>query len=91
VNGFGLTHDETEREVRSIERAMVFLPDGPRVYAVWRNLVATRSVSGKQVHDARLVAAMMVHGVTRLLTLNTADFKRYPEITAVHPRAVGVL
>jgi hypothetical protein len=32
---------------------------------------------------------MMVHGVTHLLTLNTADFTRYPEITAVHPRALA--
>jgi predicted nucleic acid-binding protein len=67
---------------------MVLLPDGPPVYAAWRDLVAAHSVSGKQVHDARLVAAMMVHGVTHLLTLNTADFTRYREITAVHPRAL---
>ena len=78
-NGFGLSHKEKE---------MVLLPDGPRVYALWRDLVATRFVSGKQVHDARLAAAMIVHGVTNLLTLNVADFKRYPEITAVHPRQI---
>jgi predicted nucleic acid-binding protein len=87
-NGFGLSPGETERQVQSIERGMVLLPDGPMVYAAWRNLVAAHSVSGKQVHDARLVAAMIVHGLTHLLTLNTADFTRYPEITAVHPRAL---
>ena len=88
ANGLGLSPQETRREVRSIERAMVLLPDGPTVYAAWRDLVATHSVSGRQVHDARLVAAMMVHGVTHLLTLNTADFERYPEITPIHPRSV---
>ena len=44
-------------------------------------------VSGVQVHDARLVAAMVSHGVRHILTFNTADFNRYaPEgIIAVDP------
>jgi hypothetical protein len=41
------------------------------------------------VHDARLVAAMRVDGLSRLLTLNVADFNRFPEILAVHPRDVA--
>ena len=43
-------------------------------------------VMGVQVHDARLVATMIAHRITHLLTLNDQDFARYPEITAVHPR-----
>jgi predicted nucleic acid-binding protein len=31
---------------------------------------------GVQVHDARIVAVMNVHGVTHLLTLNGGDFSR---------------
>jgi predicted nucleic acid-binding protein len=42
-------------------------------------------VSGVQVHDARLVAAMRVHGVRRILTFNTKDFARFDDIEAVHP------
>ena len=34
-------------------------------------------VVGSKVHDARLVAAMNVHGVRRILTFNTDDFTRY--------------
>ena len=45
-------------------------------------------VIGVNVHDARLVAAMLVHGLTHILTFNTTDFARYTEITAVHPTAV---
>lgn len=33
---------------------------------------------GVKAPDARLVAVMNVHGVDYLLTLNTADFSRYP-------------
>ena len=41
------------------------------------------------MHDARLVATMLVHGVTDLLTLNDRDFSRYVGIRAVHPRDVA--
>jgi predicted nucleic acid-binding protein len=39
-----------------------------------------------QVHDARLVAVMEVHGLTHLLTFDTPDFHRFAGITAVHPQ-----
>jgi len=42
-------------------------------------------VSGKKVHDARLVATMNVHHVSRILTFNTGDFSRYPGLTAIDP------
>ena len=50
------------------------LEDGLPVYREWLTLVQTQSVSGVQVHDAYLAAAMRVHGVTHLLTFNTTDF-----------------
>jgi len=54
-------------------------------YSIWRSLVVAHSVMGKQVHDARLVALMQSHGITHILTLNGADFARYPGITIVDP------
>lgn len=89
VNGCGMNVSDAKREVALLEREFTFLPDNEKVHTEWRRLVETYSVSGKQVHDARLVAAMLVHGVTHLLTLNVADFARYSEITAVHPRALA--
>jgi predicted nucleic acid-binding protein len=38
-----------------------------------------------QVHDARLAASMMVHGVRRILTFNARDFTRFTAIEAVDP------
>jgi predicted nucleic acid-binding protein len=84
-NGFGLTVTDVDREIRVIEKGMVLLPDSEAVYHEWRRLVVAHAVSGVKVHDARLAAAMRVHGVTHLLTLNVDDFKRYTHITAVHP------
>ena len=41
------------------------------------------------VHDARLVAAMIVHGIPNLLTFNLPDFKRFTEITVISPEEVS--
>ena len=68
---------------------MVLLPDNEAIYHQWRQLVVTYAVTGVKVHDARLAAAMRVHGVTHLLTLNTSDFERYPGISAVHPGSLA--
>lgn len=87
--GFGLTPAEAEREVKVIEAGMVLLPDSEAVYREWRRLVVVHSVSGVQVHDARLIAAMNVHGITNLLTLNIADFKRFSGVAAIHPGSLA--
>ena len=89
-NGFGLTPAETDRLLQRTERLFPLLPDLPALYAEWRRLVVTYGVSGVQVHDARLVAAILSHGATHILTFNTADFARYaPEgIVAVDPETV---
>jgi predicted nucleic acid-binding protein len=87
-NGLGLSIAETERRAKVIEREALLLPDNGRVHAEWRRLVVDFGVSGSQAHDARLVAAMLAHGVPQLLTLNDRDFKRYSDITALHPRDI---
>jgi len=43
---------------------------------------------GKNGHDARLVAAMTVHGLTHLLSFNAQDFRQYRAITVVTPADV---
>lgn len=87
-NGFGLTVADAEREVRAIETGMNFLPDNEAVYREWRKIIVEQSVLGVQVHDARLAAAMYVHGVSHILTLNVADFGRFDGVTAVHPNSI---
>jgi predicted nucleic acid-binding protein len=84
-NGFGLTIEETERNAQEIERSFVFLADNEAVYREWRRIVVQHRVSGVQVYDARLAAAMYVHGITCILTFNGSDFGRFEGLTAIHP------
>ena len=86
-NGLGLEPADADRLLRLVERLFPVLPDVPAVYPQWRQLVVAFGVSGVQVHDARLVAAMRVHSMTHILTFNVADFVRYATlgIVAVDP------
>ena len=45
-------------------------------------------VSGKNTHDARLVATMKLHGINKILTFNIHDFARFEGIEAIHPQTV---
>ncbi len=57
----------------------------PGVAAAWEALVVRHGISGKQAHDAHLVAIMQVYEVTDILTFNGSDFRRYPGIQVLDP------
>ncbi len=87
-NGLGWSVARTREEFGSLRQRFKLLPDSPALFDTWLELVTTHDVKGKQVHDARLVAAMQTHDLTNLLTLNVKDFERYP-VTPVHPNNVS--
>lgn len=88
ANGLGWTAAEATTELASIRSGFTLLDDTPAVLPEWERLVAAYGVLGKKAHDARLVAAMHVHAVTRLLTFNDQDFRRYRGITVWTPADV---
>ncbi len=60
-----------------MEKTYEVLGDGPHVMGALAELCREIPVSGKQVHDANIVATMLAHGERRLLTFNIRDFRRY--------------
>lgn len=88
-NGYGLSPQETDRLAKTFEEKLRLLPDSIAIHEEWRRTLVSHSVSGVQVHDARLVASMRVYSVKRILTFNDKDFARYTDIEAVHPRTVS--
>jgi len=85
-NGLGFTTAQALSEIRAVEHFFALLPEVP-LQKEWERLITAHNVSGKNVHDARLVAAMMVHGIDAILTFNVQDFARYP-ISVLDPRDV---
>ena len=59
--------------------------DGPSVTEQLLGLLVSVPIGGKQIHDANIVATMLVHGVKRLLTHNVADFRRFAPWIEVIP------
>lgn len=88
-NGLGLPSETAHSKLREFESMWVLMPDSSAVYTKWRELVREFKVLGKSAHDARLVAAMMVHGVGTILTFNVDDFRRFPGLSVMEPSAVA--
>jgi predicted nucleic acid-binding protein len=84
-NGLGKSVAATDRYLRFIESFLAVLPETPDLFTKWRELVVTHEVFGTKVYDARLVAAMNLHRVSRILTFNAQDFTRYKSIEAINP------
>lgn len=88
-NGLGFTPERTKAEVDRLKRLFIFIPDTPAIFPEWERLVTTYEVKGTKVHDTRLVAFMLVHRLSQILTFNVKDFRRFsPEITPVSPKEI---
>ncbi|MBD2771915.1 type II toxin-antitoxin system VapC family toxin [Iningainema tapete] len=91
TNGLGLTLTEASQELSILKDLFQLKPDISTIFVGWEQLVAKHQVMGKPAHDTRLVAAMIAHKLSHLLTFNTNDFKRFSEITVVDPRSISSL
>lgn len=87
-NGLGLSLAQTQAEIARVKSFFRLLDDLASIFPEWERLVAQHAVLGKNAYDARIAAAMNVHQVTTLLTVNKADFKRFQNITALEPKEV---
>lgn len=89
ANGLDMTTSATATAVNEFVSTFGVLRDERGVFHRWQDLVTTHDVKGKLAHDARLVAAMLRHGVTKLLTFNVADFARFTGIEVFTPGEIA--
>jgi predicted nucleic acid-binding protein len=78
----GLPPDDPARSaalhnVRKFVEAFSLLDENSESVARLQTIMENFDVGGKQIHDANIVAVMLVHGVKRLLTYNLDDFKKF--------------
>ena len=71
-NGLGLTVEHAARELGQIKRFWNLLPEVP-LHDEWERLVKHDGISGRNTHDARLVAATRVPGIEKILTFNVTE------------------
>ncbi len=80
-----ITREDALADVARLISTFQILEDGPLVTESLIALCRDVAVGGRQIHDANIVATMLAHGERRLLTFNTADFRRYGD----HVELVG--
>jgi predicted nucleic acid-binding protein len=92
ANGLALAPAAVAALTTVFESAFPLLEETRDIYPAWRTLVDALGVTGKQVHDARLIAVCQVHGVNQLLTFNVAHFARLagssPRVVVIDPANV---
>jgi len=88
ANGFGYSAQFAAEGIAKIKRLFYLLAETDDIYPAWESLVLSKKVLGKNAYDARLVAAMQVHNISRILTFDTSDFRRYAGIQIPHPDEV---
>lgn len=88
VNGLGWDTERAQTEVEQILSQFPQLPETPQIFSHWWDLVTRYQLKGKRVHDARLVAVMLTHQVTHLLTFNPDDFRTMEEIAVTTPQNI---
>lgn len=64
-------------QLESIQDSFRIADETAEVTAQLLDLLKTYPTGGKQIHDANIVATMLVNGVDTLLTMNVADFRRF--------------
>jgi predicted nucleic acid-binding protein len=72
-------------DVRRFRATFDVAEERPNVLDRLLHLLTTHSSSGRQVHDANIVATMLEHSIRRLLTFNAADFRRFARIIDIEP------
>jgi predicted nucleic acid-binding protein len=88
VNGLGWSVDRTRDEINQLLSEFSLIEETPQIFPYWLQLVTTYSVRGKRTHDTRLMAVMMAHQITHVLTFNPDDFLKIPALTIVHPSEI---
>lgn len=79
-NGLGLSRLTALKEIENLKETFQLLPETSELYPNWENLIQNYEVMGKTSHDARLIAFMQTHQVTKLYTLNQKGFKKFEDI-----------
>jgi predicted nucleic acid-binding protein len=75
----GLPREIVLDQVRRFTSQFEVANDTAMVSQTLVELMAERSIVGKQVHDANIVATMIAYDIPALLTRNTKDFARFKD------------
>lgn len=86
-DGLGLAQPDAVANVRALRMRLRLLTETVKVSERLLGLLDGIQCTGKQVHDANVVATMLVHGIDTIVTSNVHDFARFDD----HVHVVGLI
>jgi predicted nucleic acid-binding protein len=90
VNGLGWAVEQARSIIDQLLNRFPLLEESPQIFPKWLELVTVNGVMGKRTHDVRIVAIMLAHKITHLLTFNPSDFAVTSGITIVQPQDLAI-
>lgn len=85
--GLGSNIGRALQDVEEFEAFYLVLPEPDGAWSSWKQLLREHGVTGLRIHDAYIVAVMMVYGISSILTFNIEVFADFPAIKPVTPEA----
>jgi len=85
LNGLGLAPEAAVANVRELSRSLGMLPEGTASTSHLLRLVAAGAGTGRQVHDANIVAVALAHGAAAVVTDDTSHFARFADQIRIEP------
>lgn len=79
ANGLGLSGEDAVANVQEFLSDMELLSEGREATSHLLDLVTHRLATGKQVHDANIVAVALTHHAGAIVTDNTRHFVRFED------------
>jgi len=87
--GRGLNGVDAIALVEGLAARLKLVHENESSHQLWCEFLRRGLARGSQVHDANIVATMVAHGVTMLLTHNVSDFRRFGAWIQVEPLVPG--
>jgi predicted nucleic acid-binding protein len=85
-NGLGLKPADALANVQALRGRTSLLAEDGKVADRLLALLGDISCGGKQIHDANVVATMLVHGIDTVVTINLDDFAKFGQ----HVKLIGL-
>jgi predicted nucleic acid-binding protein len=84
--GLAMSAATADVELSKLTGSLELIYENQAVIDGLRRLVVIHNVSGKSVHDTKVVATMKANSISHVLTLNGRDFARFNEVEVLDPR-----
>lgn len=76
---------QLSQDIQYFHKNFYIADDNQKITQELLQLIIAHSVTGKQIHDANIVATMIANNITHIFTHNVKDFSRYSKKINIIP------